>query len=135
MLNDCHSTIREGTRPDDVGGAAQVRAGFVVKLLHPDAVLVGDSDGKARTARRFVVGADRITRFLFGLVEAYGRHRITFGELVLVNGDLGMVIPEVPAEDGYHEISRRVTAFTVRDGQVSTIYDIVNPDKLTHLPR
>jgi RNA polymerase sigma-70 factor (ECF subfamily) len=106
----------------------------VVKLLHPDAVLVGDSDGKARTARRFVAGADKITRFLFGLLEAYGRHRITFGELALVNGDLGLVIPEVPAEDGYREISRRVTAFTIRDGRVSAIYDIVNPDKLTHLP-
>jgi RNA polymerase sigma-70 factor (ECF subfamily) len=105
----------------------------VVRLLHPDAVLIGDSDGKARTARRLVVGADKITRFLFGLVRAYGQHRIIAGDLVLVNGDLGLAIPDVPAEDGYLEISRRVEAFAVRDGRVTAIYDVVNPDKLTRL--
>jgi RNA polymerase sigma-70 factor, ECF subfamily len=106
----------------------------VVKLLHPDAVLIGDSDGKARTARRRMVGADKISRFLFGLLEVYGRHRVPTGELALVNGDVGLVIPEVPPEGDLREISRRVTTFAVRDGRVSEIYDVVNPDKLTHVP-
>ena len=57
-------------------------------------MLIGDSDGKARTARRHIVGADKISRFLFGLVELYGVDRISFGELVLVNGELGMRIPD-----------------------------------------
>ncbi|MGH3761793.1 sigma-70 family RNA polymerase sigma factor [Actinophytocola sp.] len=105
----------------------------VVRLLHPDAELIGDSDGKARTARRRMVGADKISRFLFGLADAYGAHRIPAGDLVLVNGDLGMAIADVPAEEGYREISRRVAAFAVRDGRVVAIYDVVNPDKLTRL--
>jgi RNA polymerase sigma-70 factor, ECF subfamily len=106
----------------------------VVRLLHPDAVLIGDSDGKARTARQVMYGADKITRFTFGLLKFYGEHRFPGGELVLVNGDLGLLIPEVPAEDGYRGISRRVLVFAVRDGLMSAIYDVVNPDKLTHVP-
>jgi RNA polymerase sigma-70 factor (ECF subfamily) len=105
----------------------------VVGLLHPDAVLIGDSNGKARTSRRRMVGADKITRFLAGLVEAYGVHRLTRGELVLVNGNIGLVTPAQPAEDGLRELARRVMTIDIRDGQVTRIYDVVNPDKLTHL--
>jgi RNA polymerase sigma-70 factor, ECF subfamily len=105
----------------------------VVKLLHPDAVLIGDSDGKARTTRRRMVGAEKIARFLFGLAEAYGTDRILGGELRLVNGDLGMAMPDMPADGARWAMSRRAVAFSVRDGQVSAIYDVVNPDKLTHL--
>jgi RNA polymerase sigma-70 factor (ECF subfamily) len=106
----------------------------VVELLHPDAVLIGDSNGKARSSRRRIVGADKITRFLAGLVEMYGVHRLLQGELVLVNGTVGLAMRARPAEDGLRALDRRVTTFDVHDGQVSRIYDIVNPDKLTRLP-
>ncbi|OLF18754.1 sigma-70 family RNA polymerase sigma factor [Actinophytocola xanthii] len=105
----------------------------VVRLLHPDAVLIGDSDGKTSTARRPMHGADKIIRFLSALVGRYGQHRLVNGELVLVNGDLGMAVPEVPAEAPYPEIARRIAAFTVHDGRITAIYDIANPDKLRHL--
>ena len=105
----------------------------VVRLLHPDVVFVGDSDGKARTARRVIVGSDKISRFLFGLLEQYGSDRAMAGELVLVNGDIGMALPEVPADGEYREIDRRITGFAIRDGRVTAVYDIVNPDKLKHL--
>jgi RNA polymerase sigma-70 factor, ECF subfamily len=104
-----------------------------VALLHPDAVLIGDSDGKARTTRRRMVGADKISRFLFALVETYGVHRIAAGELVLVNGDVGLAIPALPAEGEFRELARRVDAFELRDGKIWRIYDMCNPDKLTHL--
>lgn len=106
----------------------------VVRALHPDAVLIGDSNGKARTARRHMVGADKISRFFAALVKMYGVHRITKGELVVVNGQLGMAIPELPAEGDLIRIDRRVTTFDIHDGRVSRIYDICNPDKLTRLP-
>jgi RNA polymerase sigma-70 factor, ECF subfamily len=106
----------------------------VVAALHPEAVLVGDSDGKARTARRHMVGADKISRFLLGLYEMYGGHRIALGELVLVNGELGLAFPDLPVEGALRAVDRRVTTFEVRDGQVWRIYDIVNPDKLTRVP-
>ena len=105
----------------------------VVKLLHPDAALIGDSDGKARTARRRMVGAEKIARFMFGLAEAYGTDRIVGGRLVLVNGDLGMTMPDMPADGARWALSRRAIAFAARDGLVTDIYDVVNPDKLTHL--
>ncbi|RZS29649.1 RNA polymerase sigma-70 factor (ECF subfamily) [Herbihabitans rhizosphaerae] len=105
----------------------------VVKLLHPDAVLVGDSDGKARTARRHMVGADKIARFLMGLMEKYTAETITTGQLVLVNGDLGMAMPQVPADGHKWEMSPRITSFAVRDGKIVSMYDVVNPDKLTHV--
>ncbi|CRK55576.1 putative RNA polymerase sigma factor [Alloactinosynnema sp. L-07] len=107
----------------------------VVSLLHPDAVLVGDSDGKARTARNFVVGPDNIARFMLGLVKMYGLENLGKSELVLVNGDLAMAIPDIPSDGVHREVNRRVTAFALRDGQVAAIYDIVNPDKLTGYTR
>jgi RNA polymerase sigma-70 factor (ECF subfamily) len=106
----------------------------VVALLHPDAVLIGDANGKARTARRKIVGADKISRFLVGLVQSYGVHRISFSEVALVNGQLGILIPDVPAEGDLPAISRRVSTFEVVDGRVTCVYDIANPDKLTRLP-
>ncbi|SDD90558.1 sigma-70 family RNA polymerase sigma factor [Actinokineospora iranica] len=105
----------------------------VVTLLHPDAVLVGDSDGKARTARQLVLGPDKIGRFLLGLLRRYGAATTGAGDLVLVNGDLGILLPDIPADDPRRALSRRVTTFAVRDGKIAAIYDVVNPDKLTRV--
>lgn len=105
----------------------------VVELLHPDAVLIGDSDGKAPTARRIIVGADKMARFLLGLLQQYGPHRLLAVQPVLVNGDLGITLPDLPGEEDYRAISRRVGTFAIRDGKIVTMYDIVNPDKLTRV--
>ncbi|SDP60546.1 sigma-70 family RNA polymerase sigma factor [Lentzea jiangxiensis] len=97
----------------------------VLELLHPDAVMIGDGGGKVRTAVHTVSGADKVARFFLGLVRKYGHpqaHRP-----VLVNGDLGVLMP------AYGEVTARVTAFTVHDGKVAAVYDIANPDKLTHV--
>ena len=103
----------------------------VVALLHPDAVLIGDSGGKARTAARPMVGADKIARFFFGLLEQYGLEALGAAEFVLVNGDVGVALPAIPGENGRWTLSRRVTGFAIRDGRIAEIYDVVNPDKLT----
>ncbi|MBW4721754.1 RNA polymerase sigma factor SigJ [Saccharothrix obliqua] len=97
----------------------------VVGLLHPDVVALGDSDGKARTALNAVVGAEKVARFLLGLVRKYGG--IPAGEPVLVNGEPGM---KFPAQD---KLAARVAAVAVRDGRVVAFYDFVNPDKLRHV--
>lgn len=107
----------------------------MVELLHPDAVLIGDSDGKARTARRIMVGADKLARFGLGLLEMYGPERAFAGQLVLVNGDLGMVLPDIPGDAEHLAMTRRVTTFAIRDGKIVAMYDIVNPDKLRHVPQ
>ncbi len=105
----------------------------VVAALHPDAELIGDANGKARTARRHIVGPDKISRFIKGLAETYGVQRLSLGQFVLVNGELGMLIPDLPADGELKALTRRVTVFQIADGRVTRIYDLANPDKLTRL--
>ncbi|MBP2474053.1 RNA polymerase sigma-70 factor (ECF subfamily) [Crossiella equi] len=107
----------------------------LLKLLHPDVVVVGDSGGKARTARRPVLGAEKTARFLFGLVRKYGGPEVLASALrtVLVNGDLGFLARSDGDED-HQAVERRVGTLAIRDGLVVAIYDVANPDKLTRVP-
>lgn len=100
----------------------------LVRLLHPDIVLVGDGGGAERTARRPVAGPEKIARFIIGLRVKYGRG-LDAARPVLVNGDLGLWIPALPGRT-----ARRVLAVSCRDGLVAGLYDVVNPAKLAHLP-
>jgi RNA polymerase sigma-70 factor (ECF subfamily) len=106
----------------------------VVALLHPDVTLTGDSNGKAPTAINVIHGADKVTRFLFGLAERYGPAMFTSYQLGMVNGELGAYTAGCPARDGYREMMPRIMAMTVRDGKVSALWDVANPDKFTGSP-
>nr|WP_281252551.1 sigma-70 family RNA polymerase sigma factor [Lentzea kentuckyensis] len=97
----------------------------VLELLHPDAVMIGDGGGKVRTAVNTITGADKVARFFLGLMRKYGYPEEQ--RPVFVNGELGMALP------AYGEVSARVTSFTVHEGKVVAVYDIANPDKLTHV--
>ena len=97
----------------------------VLGVLHPDVVVIGDGGGKARTTVNVIAGADKVARFLVGITRKYGG--LPGGTVVLVNGDLGMVLPASA------DVSARVNSFAVRDGKVVAIYDVVNPDKLGHV--
>jgi RNA polymerase sigma-70 factor (ECF subfamily) len=50
-------------------------------VLHPDATVIGDGGGKERTARRPVQGADKVARFILGLLERYGPEWFGAGRL------------------------------------------------------
>ncbi|PPK69146.1 sigma-70 family RNA polymerase sigma factor [Actinokineospora auranticolor] len=104
----------------------------VVALLHPDAALIADSGGKARAARRSVLGPDNIARFYLGLRRRYDE-LVFNGAPILVNGDLGAYLPPLPAGEAHHGRDARVATFAIRDGLIYAIYDIANPDKLTGL--
>jgi RNA polymerase sigma-70 factor (ECF subfamily) len=108
--------------------SGDVRA--VVELLHPDMVVIGDGGGKARTARNLVSGPEKVARFLFGLINRYGEDAMTGFRFVLVNGDLGIVMPAHPGDAEHPPLDRRVNALAIRDGQFCAMYDVVNPDKL-----
>ncbi|WP_028850967.1 sigma-70 family RNA polymerase sigma factor [Thermocrispum municipale] len=99
-------------------------------LLHPDAMLVGDSNGKARTALRVMQGADKIIRFYRGLLRLYAPEAFTTAQPILVNGDLGVFLPPHPGRDEYRPLDPRLTVAVVRDGKIGAIYDLCNPDKL-----
>lgn len=64
--------------------------------------------------------------------KGYGLAQLATANVVLVNGDLGMVLPPWPG-DAHHPTpaAARVSCFTIREGRVTAIYDIVNPDKLS----
>ncbi|QRP48421.1 sigma-70 family RNA polymerase sigma factor [Amycolatopsis sp. FDAARGOS 1241] len=107
----------------------------MTEVLHPDVVLIGDSDGKGRTTRQIMVGADKLTRFFLGLVQKYEPGVMTRGAPVFVNGDLGVWLPPMPGRDGFLAVDEHVQSMSVRDGRIVAIYDIVNPDKLTGITR
>ncbi|MCP2165210.1 sigma-70 family RNA polymerase sigma factor [Goodfellowiella coeruleoviolacea] len=105
----------------------------VVRLLHPEATLIGDAGGRARTALHPVTGADKVARFLAGLLRRYGPALLTVGRPVLVNGELGLLIPATPGDGEHQPVPARVAVFSVQHGLVTTIYDMANPDKLGHV--
>ncbi len=110
--------------------------GSLTRLLHPEVTLYGDSGGKARTARRPIVGVDKVGRFILGIIDMYGTE-LTVGAArpALVNGGVGLVLPSPTAENGGSgKIQPRVFTAAFRDGRISEFFDIVNPDKLTHVP-
>lgn len=103
----------------------------IAEVLHPDVVLIGDSDGKARTTRQIMVGADKIVRFLEGLLGQYEPGALAAARPVLVNGDAGIYLPAKPAPAGFHDLDAHVQTVAIRDGVIVAIYDQANPDKLT----
>ncbi|WP_020416636.1 RNA polymerase sigma factor SigJ [Amycolatopsis sp. ATCC 39116] len=105
----------------------------VAEVLHPDVVLIGDSDGKAKTTVQVMVGADKIIRFFLGLLRFYRPEALAGGRPLLVNGDLGFYLPPAPGGDGYRPLDAHLETFTVRDGLITAIYDQANPDKLSRL--
>jgi len=99
----------------------------LVRLLHPDVVLVGDGGGVERTARRVVSGPDKVARLLLGLYRKYPG-LLERARPVLVNGDLGLLLAASAVRP-----TPGVLALSSRDGRVAAFYEVVNPDKLAHL--
>lgn len=110
----------------------------VVRLLHPDVTMTGDSDGKAPTAVRVIRGPDKVARFLLGLLDRYGPQMIQAINPALVNGQFGMYLTETPADEAtdsaYWPVLPRVSGYTVRDGKVLAVWDVSNPDKFSGTP-
>lgn len=106
----------------------------VVALLHPDITFTGDSNRRAPTAVRVIHGADKVARFIFGLAARYGPRFFEAGEFVRVNGDLGLYTVGLQADGEWPEMAPHIQALTVRDGLVTAIWDIANPDKFSASP-
>lgn len=106
---------------------ARADGAALVELLHPDVVWVSDSDGRGRAARNVIVGAEKVGRLLVGLLGKYG-DLLRGSAVVQVNGELGV---RMPATD---TTPAGVAVFAVRDGRIAAVYQVVNPEKLAHLP-
>ena len=97
----------------------------LVQVLDPDVVLVSDGGGVVTSARRPVLGADRVARFLLGITaKRPPGSRIA---LVNVNG-----LPGFALYDGAELVT--VTSVTVADGRVARLDMIRAPAKLPRDP-
>jgi RNA polymerase sigma-70 factor (ECF subfamily) len=105
-----------------------------IALLHPAVTFTGDSNRVAPTAARVIHGPDKVARFLFGLAQRYGPAFMTTSQMALINGELGAYTAGSPGDDEHQAIMPRITAVTVRDGRVSALWDVANPEKFTGSP-
>ncbi|MEV4177306.1 RNA polymerase sigma-70 factor [Nonomuraea sp. NPDC049709] len=97
----------------------------LTELLHEDVVSYNDGGGRVRAALRPIIGREKVLRLLEGLVE---RYRVTDSRMLDVNGT-----PAVFSR--IDEGLRQLVLIDVRDGRISGIYAVLNPDKLTHVSR
>jgi RNA polymerase sigma-70 factor (ECF subfamily) len=98
----------------------------LVAMLAPDALMVGDGGGKARSLPAPLRGAADIARALVAFGRLGERWGTTF-EPVVVNGQPGF---RTVAPDGKLV---NVVAIEIEGGVVRRIYSMLNPDKLGHL--
>ncbi|MEO8394300.1 MAG: RNA polymerase sigma-70 factor [Chloroflexota bacterium] len=103
---------------------AACQEGELAKLfdvLSADVILRGDGGGKVNARREPVIGAENVIRFLEQVQERY--QSLENQKLVIVNGQLLVI--------GFHEGQVfNVTTFDFRDGRISAIFSVLNPDKL-----
>ncbi|MFF1439778.1 RNA polymerase sigma-70 factor [Streptomyces sp. NPDC058295] len=96
----------------------------LLDVLAPEVVLLSDGGGVKQAARRPVVGADKVARFIIG---GAGRIDATLtGELALVNGHPALLVRLDGEDDG-------VMAIRVEDARITGIYYVRNPEKLTRV--
>ncbi|MDR7187838.1 RNA polymerase sigma-70 factor (ECF subfamily) [Microbacterium sp. BE35] len=97
----------------------------LMDVLAPDVVSVADGGGKVRgAARRPIVGADRLARYLVGgMAKVEG---ILVASSTWVNGQPGVRMEL----DG---VLVGVVSLTVVQGRITQVYSIANPEKLGHV--
>jgi RNA polymerase sigma-70 factor, ECF subfamily len=97
---------------------------LLMTTLAGESVLISDGGGKASAATRPVVGADRIARFVLGLLKKQTDDVET--QLSVVNGE--------PAFITYLDGQPfNVMVLEISDGHVRVIRNVRNPDKLRHI--
>jgi RNA polymerase sigma-70 factor (ECF subfamily) len=97
----------------------------LLELLAPDVVLQADSGGKVHAARQPIRGADRVARFIFGLLDKVPADFAS--EAAEINGQPAFV--SYMGGKPYN-----VTMFEISKGRVQAINIVINPDKLRRIP-
>lgn len=97
----------------------------LLRLLAPDATLITDGGGKARAALNEIHGADRVARFLVGVLSKRTGSEQT---LPSVHGAPGMAWLS-DSGDLVGVLSTSVDPL----GRIATVSIVLNPDKLQHL--
>jgi RNA polymerase sigma-70 factor (ECF subfamily) len=105
----------------DALAAGEPRA--LIALLAGDAVLVSDGGGRVRSALRPIAGADRIARFLLGVLRKTGG--VLRIERARVNGAGGVAL-RGPGPTPFALIAPEAGP----DGAIQALYVVRNPEKL-----
>ncbi|MET9656714.1 RNA polymerase sigma-70 factor [Streptomyces sp. NPDC006510] len=96
----------------------------LLDVLAPDVVLLSDGGGIKQAARRPIISADKVARFLIG---NSGRTTATITiSPTPVNGNLAFVLRLDDEIDG-------VVAFRIEDTLITGLYYVRNPEKLTRV--
>lgn len=95
----------------------------LLSLLAPDVTLVTDGGGVRRAALRPIHGAEKVSRWLVGVLSRPDVEGLAAG-LAVVNGELALVTRSVEGVDS-------VLFLTVNNGQIAALHAIRNPEKLT----
>ena len=93
----------------------------VVARLAPHVVCITDGGPNRPAARRPLLGADEVARFLTSVARRY-RHVST--RPAVVGGFAGAILSA-------GDTIEQVMALTSKDGVITSVYFVGNPDKLT----
>ena len=95
------------------------------RVLAQDAVFYADGGGKVAAALKPILGAERIAKFLAGIVRKHWPADVQF-RAARINGLPGLVLlrPSGPMQ---------TLAVEVRNGVVARLYTVRNPDKLRYV--
>jgi RNA polymerase sigma-70 factor (ECF subfamily) len=96
------------------------------EVLSDDAVLYPDGGGRIVSALRPIRGADRVARFVFGVLTKFPLSAEAKVLEVAVNGAPGFYI-----EDQGRPV--QTIAFDVQNGRIAAMYIVRNPEKLARL--
>ncbi|MFD9430358.1 RNA polymerase sigma-70 factor [Streptomyces sp. NPDC060002] len=96
----------------------------LLDVLAPEVVMLNDGGGVKQAARRPVIGADKVARFIIGTAA---RHEaVLTGHPTLVNGSPALLVRLGGENDG-------VMAIRVEDARITGLYYVRNPEKLTRV--
>ncbi|MDQ0581653.1 RNA polymerase sigma-70 factor [Streptomyces rishiriensis] len=98
----------------------------MLDVLAPEVVLLSDGGGVKQAARRPIIGADKVARFIVGGSGKF-EAEIT-DEATMVNGSPALLVRLDGENDG-------IMAIHVEDARITGIYYIRNPEKLTRVTR
>ncbi|MBJ7986288.1 sigma-70 family RNA polymerase sigma factor [Bacillus cereus] len=96
----------------------------MLEVLKTDAIFKADGGGKVTTAINPIYSADRIIRLFFGIAKKFPAEYIV--DYKMVNGAPGVIVT----------INNKVTyvlSFAFENEKISSIYKMVNLEKLMHL--
>lgn len=116
---DSEQTVRLTTEFMVAAGTGDVQA--LMSMLAPDVAFTSDSDGKVSAARRPVVGADKVARFIIGLMRQQGpEYRI---KVAIYNSAPAMIVY-------FNDRPDTVVTVELVDGTITNLYAVRNPEKL-----